>query len=283
MNDRSRASLVQKWKDMLRLRDIPTRNLALDLGLIPGHRDYTRFIILGRSRTGSNLLRGLLASNPRVTVFSELFQNRNEIVWGLPYYPTGGRVFQQFLNEPVRFLEEQVFRKVPLATLAVGFKIFYYHAQTEPWKAVWDYLAAHREIHVLHIKRRNMLRTHLSKVRAEQSGRWANISGEKEEERPVCLDYQQLLDDFTRTRQMERDGDALFQHHPKLEVIYEDLASDYLTEFKKVQDFLGLESWPIAPQTYKQARETSLARAIENYDELKARFQGTPWADFFEE
>jgi LPS sulfotransferase NodH len=283
MPNSSTPSFIQKWKDRLRLRDIETRNLALDVGLLKGHRDYTRFIILGRSRTGSNLLRGLLASDPSVTIFSELFQNREEIVWGLPYYPTSGRVFEQFLNEPVRFIEEQVYRKVPQVTRAVGFKIFYYHAQSEPWKPVWDYLVKNRDIHVLHIKRRNMLRTHLSKVRAEQSGKWANISGEKDELHQVCLDFDQLVDDFTRTRQMERDGDILFKEHPNMEIIYEDLEGDYLNEFKKVQDFLSLENWPIAPQTYKQSRETSLSEAIENYTELKNRFQGSDWAGFFED
>jgi len=250
-----------------------------------GHWDYTRFIILGRSRTGSNLLRGLLDSNPCVTIFSELFQNHDEIGWGLPYYTTTTKVFEKFQNEPVRFIQEQVFRKVPLTTRAVGFKIFYYHAQTGPWKAVWEYLVENKGIRVLHIKRRNMLRTHLSKVRAEQSGQWANISGKTEGSgsAPVRLDFDKLVEDFTKTRQMEQDGDELFKDHPKMEIIYEKLAGDYKTEFAQVQNFLDLENWPISPQTFKQAQEKSLSSAIENYTELKSRFQGTPWESFFED
>jgi LPS sulfotransferase NodH len=283
MTGPSASLTIKKMKDMIRLRDPQTRNLALDMGLMKGHWDYTRFIILGRSRTGSNLLRGLLSSHPSVTIFSELFQNQDAISWGLPYYTTPPKIYQRFLNEPVRFLKEQVYRKVPVATRAVGFKIFYYHAQTGPWKAVWDYLLENKDIRVLHIKRNNMLRTHLSKVRAEQSGQWADTSGKAEKLRPVCLDYDQLVDDFKKTSQMEQAGDELFKDHPKLEVVYEKLAGDYKGEFVKVQDFLSLENWPIAPQTYKQARESSLSSAIENYEELKHKFQGSPWESFFED
>lgn len=274
---------IQKMKDIIRLRDPQTRNLALDLGLMKGHWDYTRFIILGRSRTGSNLLRGLLSSHASVTIFSELFQNREAISWGLPYYSTSSKILKKFQNEPVKFLKEQIFRKVPVSTRAVGFKIFYYHAQEGSWKAVWDYLVDNKDIRVLHIKRQNILRTHLSKVRAEQSGKWANISGKAEEVKPVHLDFDQLVQDFTRTRSMEEAGDELFKEHPILEINYEKLAADYKNEFVHIQDFLSLENWPITPQTYKQAREASLSSAIENYDELKQRFTNTPWQSFFED
>lgn len=274
---------IQKMKDIIRLRDPQARNLALDLGLLRGHWDYTRFIILGRSRTGSNLLRGLLSSHASVTIFSEIFQNRDAISWGLPYYTTTPKILNKFHNDPVGFLKEQIFRKAPINTRAVGFKIFYYHAQDEIWKSVWDYLVENKDIRVLHIKRQNILRTHLSKVRAEQSGRWANITGKTEEDQPVRLDYDQLVQDFKRTRSMEEAGDELFKDHPILEVVYEKLASDYINEFKHVQNFLSLENWPIAPQTYKQARESSLSRAIENYDELKQKFNHTPWESFFED
>jgi hypothetical protein len=49
-----------------------------------------------------------------------------------------------------------------------------------------------------------------------------------------------------------------------------------------VQQFLGLNYQPVAPTIYRQSQQT-LAQAIANYDELKSRFAGSPWAVFFED
>jgi LPS sulfotransferase NodH len=273
---------LQMVKDILRLRDPRARKLALDLGLLPSHRDYTKFIVLCRSRTGSNFLRGLLNSHPNATVFGELFQNREAIHWGFNGYPQSKNLYQQFLNQPVRFIEEQIFHKMPLDTCAVGFKIFYYHAQQDPWNIVWDYLLQNPSIHVIHMKRRNILETHVSKIRAEQSGKWVNTSGKPEKIGPVTIDYETCLEDLSRTRQSEQRFDALFENHPKLEVIYEDLAQDYQAVFQRVRQFLCLPDQPIAPQTYKQSNG-SLAQSIANYAELKERFRGSEWETFFED
>ena len=40
-------------------------DLALEQHLLTGHSDYTKFIILGRSRSGSNLLVNLLQSHQK--------------------------------------------------------------------------------------------------------------------------------------------------------------------------------------------------------------------------
>lgn len=271
---------IQKVKDMIRLRDPQVQNIALDLGLLGGHQEYVKFIILGRSRTGSNFLRGLLNSHPNVRIFGELFQNPQEITWGLPRYTQARRLFALFSNEPVTFLKQEIFRKVPAQIKAVGFKIFYYHAQTPQWKPVWEYLLGQPSIRVLHIKRQNILQTHLSKARAEQSGEWANITGKTQQRPPLQLEYAALLEDFEKTRQMEADYDALFAGHPKIDVLYEDLSRDYEAAFQTVRAFLDLPDCPAAPQTYKQTKEP-LSVAIANYRELKEQFAGSPWEEFF--
>jgi hypothetical protein len=217
-----------------------------------------------------------------VRVFGELFQNPEEITWGLPNYSQARRYYQQFKQAPVQFLTSEIYRKVPRQVSAVGFKIFYYHAQTPQWKPVWSYLLAQKEIRVLHIKRQNVLQTHLSKARAEQSGEWANIDGKAGKKKPVRLDYETCLEDFHATRQMEATYDDMFADHPKMEVIYEDLSRDYQGKFEQVSEFLSLPHCPAEPQTYKQTSEP-LSSAIENYAALKQRFAGSEWEAFFEE
>jgi len=246
------------------------------------HSPETRFIILGRSRTGSNLLRGLLNAHSRVTVFEEVFKNENLIHWGLPGYDQRKEILAKFQNDPCCFLETVIFGDQPVRISAVGFKLFYYHAQSGKLQPIWPYLREHTEIKVLHIKRQNILRTHLSRKKAELTDRWINLSGEPQETGPVELSYEECLADFEQTRAWENEYTDFFSRHPQLEVIYERLAADHQGVMSEVFDFLGLPPEPVAPQTYRQAIQP-LSMAISNYTELKERFTGTPWEAFFEE
>lgn len=257
------------------------QNYALRIGLKGGHRDYVRFIILGRSRSGSNFLRGLLNSHSQIKVFGELFQNEAGIGWAMPGYRESGPVFSRFRQHPVEFLERDVFTRVPPEITAVGFKIFYYHAQSPNWKSIWDYLRDHKAIHVLHIKRKNILATHLSRKLAVQSDQWVNTTGERQQVKSVNLDFQECLDDFTRTREWENEYEQCFKEHPYMDVFYEDLAADHAAEMLRVQQFLGVSPERLEPETFRQSRRP-LAELIVNYQELKDRFTGTPWQTFFE-
>jgi LPS sulfotransferase NodH len=268
---------------VVRLKDIWSPRLynwVLDIGLIPGQKDYARFIILTRSRSGSNLLRGLLNAHSQVVAFSEMFKDPNTIGWDIPGYPTSGRALELFRKDTRRFIDKYVFKKYPGHIKAVGFKIFYYHALGTELEPVWNYLKEHRDIHVLHLKRENILKTHLSKTKAQITDNWINLTGEREVVPPILLDYEELLHDFIQTRTWEDEADRIFSNHPKIEVVYEQLARDYAVEMRKIQSFLGLDSEAVAPQTHKQASKP-LPEAIANYAELKERFRNTPWESFF--
>jgi LPS sulfotransferase NodH len=143
-------------------------------------------------------------------------------------------------------------------------------------------LIENKELAVIHIKRRNILKTHLSRLRAVQNDKWVNISGELEENPPITIDYEQCLEDFITTRTSEDKHDHLFQDHPKMVVYYEDLARDYQAVMDQVQSFLGVDHQQLTPETFVQSVQP-LSASITNYDELKTRFYGTPWEEFFEE
>jgi len=258
------------------------KNAALNTGLLAGHRDYTRFIILGRSRTGSNLLRSLLNSHPQVVAFNELYRARERISWGLPYYPQSSRLLTLRQRDPVGFLESEVYGTYPRSVAAVGFKIFYYHAQDDDWKILWDHLLAQRDLRVIHIKRDNMLRTHLSRKRAQITNSWENRSGRQERNPAVTLDYAECLHDFETTRGWEQRFDELFHDHPRCVVHYEQLAADYVAQSARIMEFLGVPPLPVEPLTRKQSRAPLSAQII-NYADMKRQFAGTPWADYFDE
>jgi LPS sulfotransferase NodH len=245
-----------------------------------GHKDYTKFIILARSRTGSNLLRSLLNEHSQVKVYSELVRSDENIDWGFPEVPKPKSALALYQKDPVAFLEKRIFGKYPPGTRAVGFKLFYYHAAFEKGKQIWSYLSSQTDVKIIHLKRKNILATHLSRKKADITGSWANVTGKSEEQAQFTLDYEDCLHDFQRTRAWEQDYDLFFNRHPLLDVTYENLSTDYQAEIKRVQEFLELPEERVAPKTYKQTN-LPLSESIYNFRELKERFQGTQWEEFF--
>lgn len=273
---------LRRARELVSLQQPSVEQLAMDLGLRKGQRDYARFILLGRSRTGSNYLRSLLNSHPAVRVLGEIFRNNDSLDWGLDGYPDPKRVLPQYQADPVGFLERYIFRSLPKQMQAFGFKIFYYHAQAEPWKRVWNSLRDDPGLRVIHVKRQNILRTHLSRARAARNNRWVQLSQSGVEEAPIRLDHEECRQDFEKTRLSEMEFDRFFAGHPILQVAYEELSEDDRRQATRIQEFLGVDGSELVPQTFKQSREP-LAAAISNYAELKRRFLDTEWAGFFEE
>lgn len=245
-----------------------------------GNREYVQFVLLGRSRTGSNFLRGLLNAHSEALVLGEIFKNPEAIEWGTDFQSPPEDALPLYQSDPVSFLERFVYGEKPHWVHAFGFKLFYYHAQSEPWDAIWSYLQKNTQIHILHVKRRNILRTHLSRARAVQTDRWVRLTKDKQNLPSLQLDYEECLRDFTQTRAWERQFEAFFKQHPLMDIYYEDLAADYSNQMAHIQRFLELSDERIEPQTYKQAND-SLEEAITNFSDLKARFAGTEWEEFF--
>lgn len=273
---------MSKLKGWIALTKPKAKKMALDLGLVKGHKDYTKFIILGRSRTGSNFLRGLINNNPQVISVGEIFRNEDQIDWDHSQYETNSSVLEMYQKDPVNFLEKNLFRKYPMDIKAVGFKIFYYHAEKSPFHKIWDYLENQKEIHILHIKRKNLLQTHISRIKANANNSWVNTNGEKEKQVAINVDPVACLKDFEQTRRWEHHAEELFQNHPKLDIFYEDLSNDYQPVLKTVQEFLNLDYFPVQPQTFKQS-VLSLSQSISNYEEIKNYFKNSPYQEFFNE
>ena len=242
--------------------------------------DYVRFIVLGRSRVGSNFLRGLLNSHSQVIAFGELFQKYDQIEWGFSSYDQSPRQLSLMQEDPEGFLEQVVFGKYPRKTAAVGFKIFYYHAQEGSQKSLWPYLRAQQDLRVIHIKRANILETVRSRKLAKITDKWANTIGTDEAYPKIHLSFEECLAAFTQTREWETLYDNYFCDHSKIEVMYDELASDYNSEMQRVQRFLGVNCEILKPSTFKQS-SGSLSDTISNYFQLKKEFAGSEWQVFF--
>lgn len=262
-----------------------SKKLALDLGILDGHLNYCRFVILGRARSGSNYLRGLLNAHSQIVTFGELFRSCDSIGWEYPGYDQylqSRKLKSLMQNDPCRFLEKKVFRKFPKQILAVGFKLFYYHAQDDARKAVWPFLKDQKNLKIIHLTRNNTLRLILSLKKAFLTNRWTNITGDEEKEIVISLDYDECLKEFTWSQEIKKQYDDYFEGHHKIDVFYENLSNHCESEMKRIQEFLGIQYEGVKPSTFMQSNQP-LSESISNYFELKETFKDTPWEEFFED
>ncbi len=233
--------------------------------------DYCRYLIVCRARSGSNLLRGLLNSHRHVLALGELFRGNGERIGvDLPFTFQSRRDRSLIGASPVRYLEERIFKAYPHYLSAVGFKALYAQLLREERRPVLDYLRDREDLKVIHLKRKDALRTYLSHIQARQHGQWINTSGRRQRHQPLEIDVDDFLDYHRTAQDQQEQYDELFRSHQQIELFYEELAADLTGEMRRIQDFLGVEAREAVPLTYKQSY-LPLAVAISNYAEIRER------------
>jgi len=244
-----------------------------------------RFVILSASRCGSNLLVSLLNSHPRIQCEGEVLHDYDlqQIHWAFADRETTPEDFEVREHDPVRFLETRVFAPRSTEILASGFKLFYWQAGRDKWRVVWPYLRGARDLKVIQLRRRNVLRRVLSNQVAQMTDKWFALD-EKQVHRDVRvnLDAEECRAEFTANQRFETDKAAYFSTHPFLEVFYEDLTADFHGETARIQEFLGVPEQQLETPLKKQLSQP-LPKVIENYAELKRAFAGTEWESCFDE
>jgi hypothetical protein len=275
----------------------------------PDSSAYVRFIILSGARTGSHMLAQALNFSSSITCFREVFNTDLPMVqYGVEGYDNSSQEDMELrAAEPVRFLHERIFCEYPREIRAVGFKFHYGHQWGSP--GILEELLADKDLRVLDLRRRNMLRMLVSLRLAQETGVWLQegrpprirnvlrhplkvthrylrkLQGVKPDQQgrdirlrvsPEDLSTFIAQTEFRITRFAE-----LFAEHPTLTVSYEQAVDHPEEAFARAQSFLGLEPQPLTVATRRQNPEP-LRELIENYDELYEAFKDTPCEAFFE-
>ncbi|MCC2606094.1 sulfotransferase domain-containing protein [Planctobacterium marinum] len=233
---------------------------------VNGQSQFKKVIVIGRARTGSNLLLSYLNSHPAIHMEGEIFAHQRH------------KTEQQILK--------MVFNKQPQGIEAAGFKIFYHHPMDNKEQSkIWDILKADPSIHVIQLQRTNMLRMHISRKIAMQSDVWTaskKSEVDKVKVKTISFTKAELEEGFNKTKNWEANAQVDFANHPMLQIEYEKMISNPEQEFRRLTDFLRVEA--MAPETkLRKQNPESLSNLIENYAELKAAFADTEWAVFFDE
>jgi hypothetical protein len=182
---------------------------------------------------------------------------------------------------------DKAFGKQPFHVKAKGFKIFYYHPLDDKYGGIWDTLSSIDDLHIIHLKRRNILQTLISRKLAGIRDVWfVNstdwLSGADRNEITVTFSVDELNEGFEQTRRWEQDGDDIFRKQPLISIYYEDLVNHQEHVFRQITEFLGVRYIP--PKTNLKKQNTKAMRdTVTNFDELKSAFVATEWRSFFDD
>jgi len=227
------------------------------------HEDYTRFIVLSRSRTGSNLLTSLLNSHRNIDAEGEALRRLH------------GRSAPAVID--ARFGAQ------PFFIHAKGFKVFYYHPLDGSSDQVWRDLTGRPDLAVIHLRRRNILRTIISRQIADRSDEWLRRSPERlpvPASKAITISPAELTRAFEQTRTWEQEGELRFVDHRTLSIWYEDLVSDLDQTFATITAFLGVRN--VRPRTrLRRQNPEPLHALLVDHEELHRHFQRTEWEPFF--
>jgi LPS sulfotransferase NodH len=228
--------------------------------LIKSNDNLTKFIILSRSRSGSNLLVSLLDSHPNIYVRGEVFHNLR------------GRNYKKILKS--------FFYKMPNHFQACGFKIFYYHPLDTDCNALWEELVKNKDIKVIHLYRKNLLKTVISRKIAIETDIWSSEKTKLAQIPKFEFPPKLIEEEIKKSINWRNKYNKLFNNHHIIELSYEDMIKSLNDDLFFLQEFLGLSKMKLYSHLEKQQKK-SLSQVLSNYTEIEEYFSTTKWKKYF--
>jgi LPS sulfotransferase NodH len=247
-----------------------------------------RFVLLSSPRTGSTLMALALHSHPAVVMGSELFHPFEEERKAHAMDPgTALAVLDDYYHEgddPVRFLEQHLYgRAYPPEKKAVGFKLFHFHLPDGPGAAFWSWLAAARDIRIIHLYRRRLLEAFVSMMIAIQTQEWrrpVSAGSPVPQLPPLTIDVDKFKKYADALASYVDRMNATLKDHAMLTLEYQDdVVAQFEATVKQVEALLGIESRPLPQKLRKQAR-SPISEEVANFHELHDALEGTRYETY---
>jgi len=228
-----------------------------------GKKNYGKFVVVTRSRTGSNLLMSLLNDHKDIRTYGERFNRLKGRSTGLIY--------------------NKIFPKKATVNW-VGFKLFYYHPLDSDDKTIWDKIKNDRDVKIIHLRRENLLRVYISRIIAGKSNTWLKRtkSNVKVETKRIEINVEDLVKDIHRTNQYIEETNKLFQNHSVLNLTFEELVNNKESIINNVFSFLNVSPM-LVKSTLKRQNSESIEDLVSNYNELYSKLENTELAYLLED
>ena len=256
-NARARAASAERIaaRSSARVRD--------SVGALFGGTEYSRFVVVSTARTGSNYLLAGLARAPSVRTYAEIFADHNR-------KPGVG------FDRPFAIL----CRRQPRWVRTVGFKLFYHHLSEDEWARFLTY----DDFDVVHLLRRDRLRTLVSRDIAKHTNRWTSTGRAGSlVPRRIVLETGDLVERLERIERFEQLARRRLAGRRVLEMHYEELTADPATKFDAIAAFLGITDMPQREIHLRRQNPEPLNALVANFDEIVELLAPTRFTSYVSE
>lgn len=242
-----------------------------------------KFLITCAPRTGSTMLRMMLNSHPDIVCHGEVITVKGKPNLGKyadTLAKTDEELAQLMAEDATRFLYDYVWGDPNCS--AIGCKIKYRQLE-EQFPDLFKAVLTDKNIKIVHLKRRNLLKRYVSN-RLAGSQKTPTVILERghqddNAQQKIVIHVKKCIQDIEAIKQSEIDFANYFAEHPVFDVYYEDLTLSDGQELNKLQVFLGVKPLAIQPKTVK-VNSNNLADLIENYDEIKRALADTIYGEY---
>jgi LPS sulfotransferase NodH len=241
-------------------------------------------IILTSQRSGSTFLQYCLDAHPSVKCYGELLVGGNLVA----PKPFRGR---RLLTKAYRYAMIRAWRPASImdryyareAASVVVFKAMYNHVDN---RRVRLYLTRHPEIRVIHLRRDNLLKQHVSKLllSAKRERAWQTHTTHSIPVVSVRVSAKHAIADMRRVRDAFLEFERLLSGHRRIELLYERLFSGPTLSreaWEKLTELLEIEPASVGSDLIKM-NPNDLRPMVENYDELAAALSGTEFERYLD-
>jgi LPS sulfotransferase NodH len=201
------------------------------------------FIILADARTGSHMLQSALEKHPQINCFGEILNPKSndskisdrteiEAIYHAFSYPNSGFIVHRHRS----------------------------------FTHVWENLSKRPNLKVINLLRKNHLLRFASLTIAKKTKNWIDLDGSKNSKISVKFNleaYRKILNQYNINRKKEE----YFLDKQRINVVYENLLSNWDAEIARILCFLNVELKKIQPSTHKQETR-DIKEIFSNYEDI---------------
>jgi LPS sulfotransferase NodH len=248
----------------------------------------TRFVLISPARSGSTMLREILARHPQVHMHGEVMGDKQV-----------RRMLRGYLPKAIKALSPEVFARTMLLERsrdtrqffherifvadrkkkAVGFKLILDQAFSLHFADAFLWLADQKDLKIIWLERRNHLARYASTL-LHKKGRvlvWAK------DELPAQLTTEVDPDKFRQDIRNQKAAIKIlrerFDGHPCLEIFYEDFVKDPHAGYKSILSFLNVDDAVQPCIATRKVNSTNLSEVISNLESIRSHTVISPFLD----
>lgn len=234
------------------------------------------FLIAGIQRSGSTYIRRCLDSHPMIQCYGEVFLSRYRDPCSYSSYISAsferrvGHVLYRaaVVNRYLDYLTDKSVKPI------VGFKLMRSQVSLVPYR--FPMLLGkirNGDIKAIQIIRRNVLKTYLSRLSSQASGRYHTRSDV--EVAKLAVNTKRLL---SRLDEIHAENDwwsRLLSGYDHILVEYEEFVASKENESRRILEYLGVDHYEELTSANRKINPDDLSRLVDNYPELEATLRGT--------